>query len=123
MYWYHRLRAYAQEAPETLAATDSSRALSYGDLADLAARVAQALRAQGVGPANTVGIACASPTGALVGAIGALAVGAVVVPIDPRLATARAQHILDDSRAVALIADAQQQLAFEGPRIGLDELP
>src|SRR5262245_60633749 len=78
---------------------------TYAEMAALAARAGHALRALGVEPEQRVAIAL--PDGPLWAAafFGALRLGAVAVPVNPRLAPEVLSAILRDSRAVVLLAD------------------
>jgi malonyl-CoA/methylmalonyl-CoA synthetase len=88
------------------------RALSYAQLRDAAGAVARR-----VSGAERVGVWAESTLETCVAIVGALAAGAVVVPVNPKLGEAEREHVLEDSNP---------DLIFGGPlawssRVELDE--
>ena len=76
--------------------------LSYGELREAAGAVA----AQ-VGEAQRVGIWAESTLEASVGVVGALAAGATVVPVNPKLGETELRHVLEDSNPEMLFRRAR----------------
>jgi benzoate-CoA ligase family protein len=87
--------------------------LTYADVRSLANRFGHLLAASGVGPENRVIIAL--PDGpAYVGALfGTLKLGAVVVMVNPSLAVPDLAHMLEYSRARAVVTTREAAAAFE----------
>ncbi|MGW7465272.1 amino acid adenylation domain-containing protein [Streptomyces xantholiticus] len=83
--------AAAPDAPAVLAA--DSTALTYGELAERALRVAGALRARGVEPGDAVAIRLPKGPDQLVAVLGVHAAGAHYVPIGVEQPAARAESI------------------------------
>ena len=90
----------------------AGRGLSYADLRGAAGAVAR--RVEG---AERVGVWAESSLETCVAVVGALAAGAAVVPVNPRLGEAELRHVLEDSRPDLLLGAPADALA------GLDERP
>ena len=73
---------------------------SYGEVSDLAARVALAL-----GSSRKVGILAARSPGTYIGLLGASWCGAAYIPLSPKLPTERLIYILNTIRPDALVVD------------------
>jgi len=78
--------------------------LSYDELLDGARRVSAMLKARGVGPGDRVGLVLPNVPPFPVLFYGALAVGAVVVPMNPLLKAREVQYYLEDSGASIVFA-------------------
>jgi len=115
------VRAHAERDPNQVAVTGADRSLTYAELVAAADRVAGALRAMDVGKGDRVGV-CAERTPSLVvGVLGVLACGGVYVPVDPTNPAERIAFVLDDSAAVAVVADAaSRHLVDDRPFVDLD---
>jgi amino acid adenylation domain-containing protein len=94
--------ARAARDPDAAAVIHQDGVLTYGDLADLADTLADALRAGGIGPGDIVAIAMDKGFEQVVAAIGSLSVGAVFVPVDPNYPTERFHHLLHHSGAACV---------------------
>lgn len=97
---------HARSRPELVFAVDGERTLTYGAALDTARRVAGALSRAGIGPSDRFGIAGPNSVELAVVYYAASMVGAVPVPLNPRLAPAEIAFALADSGARTLIADA-----------------
>ena len=86
----------------------ADQTLSYGELREAAGAVA----AQ-VGGAQRVGVWAESTLEASVGIVGALAAGATVVPVNPKLGETEMRHVLEDSNP---------EMLFGAPADALDVL-
>src|SRR5271156_5498334 len=96
----------AREQPEKLAILGTGRARTYGELANLVGRVAQALRAANCQPGERVLIAL-SDSAELVGAFfGAAKIGAIAVPVNPMARAADYRHWLENCGARIAIVHA-----------------
>lgn len=80
-------------------------AATYADLLALAGRVAAGLRARGVRPEDRVALLLPDGLEWAAAFFGALRVGAVVVPLNTRLAGAGLATVLGDARPRTLVAD------------------
>jgi len=102
----HALLAEAAEAygPD-LAVTDGPRRLSFDELRRAALATAVALREQGIGRGDRVGICLAKSVDQVVGLLAVLLADAIIVPILPRLKAENIQHIVTDSGMRVVITD------------------
>jgi amino acid adenylation domain-containing protein len=116
------IAAQAEATPAAIAVRDAAGTLTYGELLARANQVAQALRAQGVGPETFVGIAMERSLDLVVGLLGILQAGAAYVPLDPSYPTERLAYMLADSQVAALVTHEAlvTWLAFTGPTLCLD---
>src|SRR5215472_13740283 len=95
----------AASSPDAIAIAQWDSRLSYRDLVDRAARLAWRLSVAGAGPEIRVAI-CVRRTPSLVAAIlGVLLAGGAYVPLDPAYPARRLLSILNDSGAIAAVAD------------------
>jgi long-chain acyl-CoA synthetase len=78
--------------------------LSYSQLQDAAARVASLLSALGVTPGDRIGVMLPNVPAFPIAFYGALAAGAVVVPMNPLLKSREVAHYVGDSGAKVLFA-------------------
>ena len=98
---------HARSRPELVFALDGDRTSTYGSALDTARRVAGALVRSGLGPGDRFGFAGPNSVEHAIVYYAASMVGAVPVPLNPRLAPAEIAFALADSGARALIADAE----------------
>jgi len=82
---------------------DGLGSLSYSELDRASLRVAESLRAAGVGKGDRVGLMLAKNLHAVVGLWGVMRAGAAYVPIDPASPPQRAALIADDCRMAAVL--------------------
>ena len=80
------------------------RALTYGELARRAERVAVRLRGAGVGPGDVVGLCFERSPELLAAMLGALQAGAAYLPLDPSYPADRLAFMIEDSGAVGVMA-------------------
>ncbi|MEU3495181.1 amino acid adenylation domain-containing protein [Kitasatospora cineracea] len=85
---------------------DAPRTLTNAELAARADLLARRLRAAGAGPETVVAVRLPRGPELLVALLAAWRAGAAYLPIDPQTPAARIDHMLRDSGAVALVADA-----------------
>jgi amino acid adenylation domain-containing protein len=102
----------------------ADRTLTYGELDELASRVAAALVEAGVRLGDRVAVCDPKSAGAVASQYGVMRAGAAYVPIDPAAPDARAIRIANDCAVTGLIAD-RERLDRLGPdlppaAIGLD---
>ncbi len=98
--------ARAHETPEDLALVAGDERLSFRELDARANRVAQRLRALGVGPDAAVGLAMDRSAGLVVGLLGILKAGGAYVPLDPASPGPRLTRILADAGARVVVTRA-----------------
>ncbi|GJM36821.1 MAG: acyl-CoA synthetase [Acidimicrobiales bacterium] len=97
---------HARNRPDLVFAVDGARTVTYGAALETARRVAGALTRSGIGPGDRFGFAGPNSVEHAVVYYAASMIGAVPVPLNPRLAPAEIAFVLADSGARALIADA-----------------
>jgi amino acid adenylation domain-containing protein len=124
-----RIAALASADPEAIAvlpADPAAAALTYGELASRAGRLARHLRARGVGRDVLVGVYAERVPETLIGLLAVLAAGGAFLPLDPAFPPERLEMILADARTPLLLA--RRDLAATLPTGGaevvlLDEAP
>lgn len=105
--------ARAAKVPEAVAAVCGEERISYGKLNAHANRLANYLRAQGVGPEVRVGLCMERSTLAIVGMLAILKAGGAYVPLDPGSPAERIAEILSDCDAALLLT--QERLLASMP--------
>jgi amino acid adenylation domain-containing protein/non-ribosomal peptide synthase protein (TIGR01720 family) len=97
----------AATTPDALAVTFATRQLTYGELDQQANRLAHKLIELGVGPEVRVGVAMQRSEQLLVALLAVLKAGGAYVPLDPDYPVERVAYMLEDSRALVLLTEAQ----------------
>ncbi|MEW1761991.1 amino acid adenylation domain-containing protein [Streptomyces cyaneofuscatus] len=112
----HRaFEATARRHPGRIAVSAPDATLTYAELDARAERVAEALRARGVGPGTLVGL-CAGRNSALVtGLLGILKAGAAYVPLDPAYPDSRVRLLLADTEVPVVVATSETASVVAGP--------
>jgi acyl-CoA synthetase (AMP-forming)/AMP-acid ligase II len=105
---------HARSRPDLLFAVDGARTLTYGEALQTARRVAGALVRSGVGPGDRFGFIGPNSVEHALVYYAASMVGAVPVPLNPRLAPAEMALALDDAGAQAVVADAEVAALIDG---------
>ena len=98
------IRRHARQRPGAVALRHGERELTYGDLDERSSRLAQALIARGVGAGTRVAYLDRSSPEVVELLFAAGKVGAVLVPLNWRLAPPELAAVLADARAPVLIA-------------------
>jgi amino acid adenylation domain-containing protein len=96
----------AKQSRAAIAVVCDGRSLTYGELTDRAARLAARLCAQGAGRETRVAFSTSRSEHAIVAMLGILEAGAACVWLDPDLPPERRARILDETRPVAVLGDA-----------------
>ncbi|MFJ8623278.1 amino acid adenylation domain-containing protein [Kitasatospora sp. NPDC093550] len=96
--------------PGATAVVFGSTELTYRQLDTRADRLARRLIALGAGPEVPVAVALRRGPDLVTALLAVLKAGSVYVPIDPEYPAARREHLLRDSAAALLIADASHDL-------------
>src|SRR3712207_4500799 len=99
---------------EKTAIVYGERRLTYREFGAEATRLAQALRASGVGPGDRVAYLCPNIPEMLVANFGVPLAGAVLVPVNTRLSAEEVRYICDHSGARLLVADTEYLPALAG---------
>ncbi|HWJ11494.1 MAG TPA: AMP-binding protein [Nocardioides sp.] len=95
-----------RRVPEREALVDGEDRWTWARLALDAGRVAAALRAAGVSRSDRVAIVAANSSSYVIAELGALLAGAIVVPVNARLAEPEVAHVLADSAPCVVASDA-----------------
>ncbi len=101
------LRRNQARRPLAPAVVDENVRLTHGQLTARAWSVAQGLTRAGVQPGDTVAILCGNGVFSAETILGAMAAGAIAVPLNWRGARPEVEHGLSDSRARVVLADRE----------------
>ena len=97
----------AQKTPDALAVADTQQQLTYRQLADAALKVAGHLQQCGVEPGAHVAVTLEKGVMQAQAVLGAMAAGAVWIPLDVTQPLARRQQILNDASVRWVLTSAQ----------------
>jgi long-chain acyl-CoA synthetase len=116
------LTATAKTHPDRPAVRLDDMTLSYTELQDGARRVAALLADKGIGPGDRVGLVLPNVPAFPVLFYGALAVGAVVVPMNPLLKGREVKYYLEDSGASIVFAwkDMAEEAGKGADAVGIE---
>ncbi|HKS43845.1 MAG TPA: amino acid adenylation domain-containing protein, partial [Amycolatopsis sp.] len=95
--------AQVARTPDTVAAVDTGRALTYAELDAEANRIAHWLIGHGVAPEDRVAVVLDRSADLLVALLGVLKAGAAFVPVDPEYPAERIGHVLADSEPAVVL--------------------
>ncbi|WP_122848380.1 non-ribosomal peptide synthetase [Pseudomonas viridiflava] len=98
-----RFAGQVRRQPQGLAVIDQQTHLSYAQLASASERIACGLKARGVEPGQSLALCMPRSWQWLAAMLGALKVGAVVVPLDAASPLARRELMLADAGCVGLV--------------------
>ena len=114
----------ARCTPDALAVVSAERSYTYRDLDHQVARMAAWLRRAGVRPGMLVGVCVERSVDMIAALLATLKAGAVYMPLDPALPTARLASFLDEGAVTILLT--RSHLLAELPRLAsvllLDDL-
>lgn len=96
-------REQSLRTPDAVALVVNETRLTYAELFRFAARMAERLRALGVGPESLVGICLERSAEMVVAILGTLVAGGAYVPLDPKYPKERLAFTLQDAKAKVLI--------------------
>lgn len=114
---FHELfEAQAKRTPERTAVKVGSTGLTYAELDSRANRLAQALRARGVGRGQRVGLCVERGTDMLAAVLGILKAGAAYVPLDPMFPQERLRFMDEDAELALLVSASALVDLFDLPR-------
>ena len=117
------IRRHAGERPDAVAIRHGARELTYGELDERSSRLGQALVTAGVRAGNRVAYLDRSAPEIVELLFAASKVGAVLVPLNWRLAPPEMAAVLADSQAPLLIAGPTYAAAADGLRERLSPAP
>lgn len=98
--------------PDAVAVSESGRTCTYRELQERADRLAAALRANGVGPEQVVGVHLPRGRDLVVAMLGVVRAGAAYLPLDPALPRERVVRLLRDVRASLIVADPSESFGI-----------
>ena len=104
----------------SLAVHYENDALTYAQLGEAVTRVAQALRARGLGRGAYVGLYMHRSPRMLIGLLGVLQSGAAYVPLDPAFPPERVAFMAGDAGLSLLLCDGDAAAHIAGPNALLD---
>jgi amino acid adenylation domain-containing protein len=116
--------AQVRRAPTAIAVADATTELTYDQLDRLANRIANRLRASGVGPETVVAIGAQRSVRLVAGLLGILKAGAAYLPLDPEYPAERLSFMLADSGSPLLLAEEAVAASLAGagvPILRLDD--
>jgi amino acid adenylation domain-containing protein len=112
---HERFARRAALHPERPAVVCGDLRLTYGELADRAARLAGHLRSLGVGPEVRVALRVERSVEMVIGLLAVLGAGGAYVPLDPKLPEERLAHLFERSGAAVLLTRERIASAPEAP--------
>ncbi|MEZ5164978.1 MAG: AMP-binding protein [Acidimicrobiales bacterium] len=97
--WFAVLDHHATRAPDRVLTRFGEATVTYGEMADRAARVSAGLAARGVGPGDVVAVLSYNCPEFLEAMFAVNHLGAIAMPINWRLAAPEVRYILDHAGA------------------------
>ena len=96
----------SRRTPDAIAVTDGLRTLTYRELDERAAMLAQYLAGRGIGPGLVVAVFLDRNVDLVVGLLGVLKAGGAYLPLDPESPRDRLAYMLDHARARLMLCHA-----------------
>ena len=106
-------RQRVKRHPEQLALITGSRTLSYRELDEVVARIANGLAASGVKRGSLVGVGLERSAELVASVLAILRLGAAYLPLDPDYPGERLRHYVKDSGTAFIVATPAQRHLFE----------
>ena len=103
--WVASVARHSIVKPDVVAVRSGERSLTWAQLDDRSRRAATSLAEEGVGQGDRVVVLMTNRLEFVETVIAVARIGAVVVPVNFRLAAPEVQHILDDSGASAVVTE------------------
>jgi amino acid adenylation domain-containing protein len=119
---HSEIEAHAATAPERIAVTDASNALTFGELNARANRVAHRLRSLGVSRDTLVAVCMERSVEMIVAWLGVLKAGGAFVPLDPTYPSERLAFQIEDSRVRVLLTQHHLRAALPPLPTGVEVL-
>ncbi len=123
MNWFAVLEHHASRAPDRPLCTYGSEVVTYGGMLARATSLAAGLHGRGVGVGDVVGVLSYNRTEFLEAMFAANYLGAILMPINWRLAAPEVGYILEHSGAKVLIADDPLTTLADDAMAGLPHPP
>jgi fatty-acyl-CoA synthase len=119
------LRWWSLEQPDAIAVSVDDLAVTFGELQDWTDRISGRLEAQGVKPGERIGVFAANALNYCALVLGALKVGAIIVPLNFRLTPNEVQVAMEDTTPALLFADEERRTAIAelSERLNIPLLP
>jgi amino acid adenylation domain-containing protein len=105
---HHLLIQSAARYPDRRAIVDRAESMTYRELDESSARLAEALAARGAGPGNRVGLYLDKSLHAIVAVWGVLRSGAAYVPLDVASPAKRIARIVENGELCGILATAKR---------------
>ncbi|HSF41809.1 MAG TPA: amino acid adenylation domain-containing protein [Thermoanaerobaculia bacterium] len=121
---YELFEAQAARTPRATALIHGEQRVTYGELDAWAGRLAERLRALGVGPEVLVGVFCGRTPALVAAALAVQKAGGAYLPLDPAYPADRLAYLLADSGAPVVLAEegvAGKLPAFPGDLVFVDD--
>ncbi|MBL9105284.1 MAG: amino acid adenylation domain-containing protein [Myxococcales bacterium] len=116
---YERFARQVRARPDALAIDAGDVCITYAELDRRAARMAQALRARGVGDETPVGVFMGPRVEQIVAQVAICRVGATYVPLDPEYPRERLEFMLADAAISVIVGDAHTRGLSSGAAVTL----
>ena len=100
---HHAFEEQVDRSPDAVALVFGDRSITYRALDERANRVADALRALGVGPDVVVGIFVPRSIEMMIGLLGILKAGGAYLPLDPAYPRERVAMMVEDTKAAVIV--------------------
>lgn len=114
------VREFAKAIPTTVAVIDGDRELTYAELGDRAARVAQGLLASGLRPGSRIAVHMGNRMEYFEIATGIAMAGMTMIPLNTRSVDKEVEYIFDKSNVQALLLDEKLAPVTENLRDRLE---
>ncbi|MEW5929753.1 MAG: amino acid adenylation domain-containing protein [Gemmatimonadota bacterium] len=111
---HEQFEAQAEHRPDAVAVSHRGESLTYAELARRSGRLANFLRARGVGPETRVGVCVERSPEMIVALLGVLRAGGAYVPLDPQYPRERLAFLVEDSGIAVLLAQERLFAALPG---------
>jgi len=106
---------------EALVHEGVERSFSRAEVEGSVGRLAEALRVAGVQPGNAVAVSLPNGVGVVVALFAVWEVGAVYVPVNPRLSDTEVAHVLEQVQPAVAVTTAEGAGRFTVPVVTMDE--
>ncbi|WP_185602423.1 non-ribosomal peptide synthetase, partial [Paenibacillus sp. 598K] len=112
---FDQLLAQADRTPDAIAVESADgRRLTYAELYERTAKLAERLGAAGIGQGARVALLAGRSTDTIIGLLAVMQSGAAYVPLDPAYPASRLAYMLADCQPALLLAEREAWLALLG---------
>ena len=111
------------KTPEAIALRQHDKTVTFGELNEKANQLAHYLISEGAKPADNIGLITARGFDMMISMFGIMKAGGAYVPIDPEYPIDRQEYILENSKAIKVIADGDYPLRDLLPADKFTKLP